>query len=350
MTHATARAALHAFLAGKRRLLLTTHVNPDGDAIGSEVACARWLAAQGREARILNDSPTPRAFTWLTAANPIETYDEALAEQRFAGAEALLVLDTGNRQRIGRLAAHLDRHAIAVAVVDHHVSHEGFGQVNVIEPDLAATASLVHALAVESGWTPDRAAAEALYVGLATDTGNFRYSNTDARALRLAAELVDLGVDAAEVIARVHQSAPAGRLRFFGEVLAALETREGGRLVVLEARPEQFAAHGLVGADTEGLVDMPRAIEGVEVVALFSEVEPGRVKVSLRSTGRANIDQVCSRLGGGGHPHAAGVLLRGTRAGARERILPELARILAALPADGGEAPAPAAPGRPGAA
>lgn len=326
------RAALHQFLARHQKFLLTTHVNPDGDAIGSEVAFARLLRALGKSVRVLNDSPTPRAFAWLGAEAPVEVYTEELAEQRFSEADALVVLDTGNKQRIGRLALHLDRHAIAVAVVDHHVTHDGFGQVNVIEPSCAAAAVLVYELMREAGVPVDAVAADALFVGLATDTGHFRYSNTDGRALRMAAELVEGGVDAAEVSARVHQSAPPGRLRFFGEALAALEMRHGGQLVVIEVSPEQFERHGLVGADTEGLVDMPRAIEGVEAVALFSEVEAGKVKVSLRSTGRVNIDGVVSRLGGGGHPHAAGVQLRGTRAQARERILPELERLLAELP------------------
>ncbi len=325
------RAALHAWIARHGAFLLTTHVNPDGDAIGSEVAFARWLRSMGKRARILNDSPTPAAFAWLTADDPIETYDEALAETRFAEADALVVLDTGNRQRIGRLSRHLDLHPIAVAVVDHHVTHDGFGQVNVIEPQLASASSVVYELLGEGGWTPDRRAAEALYVGLFTDTGHFRYSNTDARAHRMAAALVDAGVDPQDSTMRVSATLVPGRLRFFGEVLAALEMLEGGRLVVIEATPEQFTRHGLTGSDTEGLVDMPRAIAGVEVVALFSEVDAGRVKVSLRSTGRVNIDQVCSRLGGGGHPHAAGVQLRVPRAEARARILPELARLIAAL-------------------
>lgn len=326
------RAALHQFVARHNRFVLSTHVNPDGDAIGSEIAFARMLRALGKQVRILNDSPTPRAFDWLAADGPVEEYSEALAETRFAEADALVVIDTGNRQRIGRLSPHLDQHVLAVAVVDHHVSHDGFGQVNVIEPACAAAAVLVYELMLESGVGVDAMAADALYVGLVTDTGNFRYSNTDARALRMAADLVELGVDPADLTARVHQSAPPGRLRFFGEALAALEMRQGGQLVVLEVGPEQFLRHGLVGADTEGLVDMPRVIEGVEAVALFSEVEPGKVKVSLRSTGRVNIDGVCSRMGGGGHPHAAGVQLRGTREQARARVLPELERLLAELP------------------
>jgi len=326
------RAALHEFVARHERFLLTTHVNPDGDAIGSEVAFAQLLRARGKQVQVLNDSPTPRAFGWLEKNMAVDVYTEELAEKRFAEADALVVLDTGNLQRIGRLGRHLDRHVIAIAVVDHHVTHEGFGRVNVIEPECAATAVLVYELMREAGVEVDRVAAEALYVGVATDTGNFRYSNTDARALRMAADLVERGVDAAEVSARVSQSAPPGRLRFFGEALSALEMRHGGQLVVLDMGPEEFQRHGLVGADTEGLVDMPRAIEGVEAVALFTEVEPGKVKVSLRSTGRVNVDGVCARLGGGGHPHAAGVQLRGTRAQARDKVLPELERLLAELP------------------
>ncbi len=329
MTPATPdRAALHAFLERHGKFLLTTHVNPDGDAIGSEIAMARWLRSRGKSVRILNDSPTPVAFGWLTADDAIEMYDEALCEQRFSEADALVVLDTSNRQRIGRLSRHLDRHVVAIAIVDHHATHDGFGQVNVVEPELASTASLVFELMREAGVTPDVTAAEALYVGLFTDTGNFRYSNTDARAHRMAATLVEAGVDPSDLTSRVHATAPAGRIRFFGESLAALQVLEGGRLVVVEAAPEQFARHGLVGADTEGLVDMPRAIAGVEVVALFSEVEPGKVKVSLRSTGNVTIDAVCARFGGGGHPHAAGVQMRGTREDVKAKILPEIVRLL----------------------
>jgi phosphoesterase RecJ-like protein len=165
-----------------------------------------------------------------------------------------------------------------------------------------------------------------------TDTGSFRYSNTDTDAHRMAAELLALGLDPQRLYAQVHSHASAERMRFFGEALSALELLCAGRLVVLEATPEMFQRHGLTGADTDGLVDLPRGIAGAEVVALFSEVEPGKVKVSLRSTGRVTIDAVATRLGGGGHAHAAGVMLHATRAEARAQVLPELSRIVVALP------------------
>jgi len=326
------RRALLEFLSKHSRLLLTTHINPDGDGLGSEVAMALWLRSMGKQVRVLNDSVVPTAFLFLARHLPLESWEEERAEQRFNESDALIVLDTSNRQRIGRVAEVLSRHVIPVAVVDHHVTHQrGFGQVNVIEPEASSTGEIVFELMREAGapLTPD--IAEALYVALMTDTGSFRYSNTDSHAHRMAAELLAHGVDPQRLHAQVHTHASAGRLRFFGEVLSALEMLDDGRVVVLEASPEQFQKHGLVGSDTEGLVDLPRTIAGVEAVALFSEVEPGKVKVSLRSTGRVAIDEVCSRLGGGGHIHAAGVLLRGTRADARAKVLPELSRRVAAL-------------------
>lgn len=332
MTAATPeRAALHAFLGKHGKFLLTTHVNPDGDAIGSEVAFARWLRGMGKQVRILNDSATPTAYAWLTEDDPVERYSEALCEECFEWADALVVLDTSNKQRIGKLANHLDRHAIAMAIVDHHVTHDGFGAVNVIEPARASACSLVYELIRESGAAIDRRSADALYVGLSTDTGNFRYSNTDTAAHLMAAELLKLGVDTQLTNLRVSATAPAARLRFFGEVLAALELLEGGRLVVIEASPEQFSRHGLEGADTDGLVDMPRVIAGVEVVMLVSEVVPTKVKISLRSTGRVAIDQIVAKLGGGGHQHAAGAQFRGSREEAKARLLPELSKLLATL-------------------
>jgi len=338
-TPSSPRAAFRAFLARHRKFLLTTHINPDGDGIGSEAAMALWLRAQGKSVRVLNDSIVPAAYLFLAQDQPMEVFEPELAEQRFSEADALIVLDTSNRQRIGRISPLLDRHAIPVAVVDHHVSHaRGFGSVNVIEPEASATGEILYDLMREAGATITPAIAEALYVALMTDTGSFRFSNTDSHAHRMAAELLAVGLDPQQLHAQVHAHATAARLRFFGEVLARLELLDEGRLVVLEAAPEQFQRHGLQGSDTEGLVDMPRNISGVDAVVLFSEVDPGKVKVSMRSTGRVAVDQVAARLGGGGHIHAAGATLRVGRAEARARVLPELARLVTELDGVGGAA------------
>jgi bifunctional oligoribonuclease and PAP phosphatase NrnA len=323
------RAAFHEFVSRHRRLLLTTHLNPDGDGIGSEIAMALWLRTRGNEVQVLNDSMLPRAFVFLADHQPIESWDPELAERRFSSCDALIVLDTSNRQRIGRLSDVLDRHIMPIAVVDHHVTHaKGFGQVNVIEPDASATGELVYDLIREAGDPITPAMADALYVALMTDTGSFRYSNTDSHAHRMAAELLTLGADPQRLHAAVHSHATAGRLRFFGEVLVGLEIRDQGRVAALEAGPEVFARHGVAGSDTEGLVDLPRTIAGVDVVVLFSEAEAGRIKVSMRSTGRVTVDRLAASMGGGGHPHAAGAMVSGTRADVRARVLDELSRLV----------------------
>jgi phosphoesterase RecJ-like protein len=329
-----ARRAFHEVVQRYPRFLLTTHVNPDGDALGSEAALALYLRARGKQVRVLNDSLVPPNFAFLGRWVAFEPYEAELAEQRFGEADVLVVLDTGNRQRIGRLAQHIDRHIVHVVVIDHHVSHDGFGQLNLVEPEASATGEILYELlrGEPDALTPE--IAECLYVALMTDTGSFRFSNTDATAHHMAAELLRLGVDPQRVHAQVFAHASAGRLRFFGEVLAGMSVAGEGRLVVLEAEPEQFERHGLVGADTEGLVDMPRGIAGVEAVVLVSEVEPGKVKVSMRSNGRVEVDGLAARLGGGGHAHAAGALVRGARAEVRARVVAELERLVAALPAE----------------
>ncbi len=326
------RRAFLDLIERTQRFLLTTPINPDGDGLGSEVALALWLTARGKQVRILNDSVLPTPFGFLARQVAIESFEPDVAERRLEEAEVVVVLDTSNRQRIGRLGPLLDRPRIRVAIVDHHVSHaEGFGEVNLIEPEASATGEIVYDLMREAGAKITPEIAEALYVALMTDTGSFRFSNTDTQAHRMAADLLGYGLDPQKIHARVHSHGSAERMRFFGEVLSGLELEAEGRLVILDAAPEQFQRHGLVGADTDGLVDFPRTIAGVEVVVLFSEVETGKVKVSLRSTGRVSIDRVASRLGGGGHTHAAGVLLRGSRAEARKRVVPELIRLIAEL-------------------
>ena len=172
----------------------------------------------------------------------------------------------------------------------------------------------------------------ALYVGLSTDTGNFRYSNTDDSAHTMAAELLAAGVDPHDMYLRVHAVMPAERLRFFGEVLATLEMHEQGRLAVVEATPEQFQRHGLSGADTEGLVDLPRIDRGGRGGGAVLRGDPGAGEGVAALDGTRADRPVCARFGGGGHPHAAGAMMSGSRAEVRARVLPEIARLLAAAP------------------
>ena len=283
----------HDFLARHRTFLLTTHINPDGDGLGSEAALSLWLSAQGRRVRILNDSVVPPQFAFLARHTVFEVFDPGVAEQRLVEADALIVLDTSNRQRIGRLAPLLDRTTIPVAVVDHHVSHaRGFGHVNVIEPEASATGEILFELFRQVPGTVTEEIAEALYIALMTDTGSFRYSNTDTHAHRMAAELLGYGLDPQRLWSQVHAQASAGRLRFFGEVLSALELDVDGRLVVLDARPEQFQRHGLVGADTDGFFSEV----GIATVRKGSIIVGQTAVISIIDDDAVTIDEIDVRV------------------------------------------------------
>lgn len=318
------------FVARHERFVLTTHVNPDGDGLGSEVALALGLEGLGKRAAILNDGPLPFLYDFLGELHPIETYDEARARAHFAEARALIVLDTSSPSRLGRLRAHLATPGLEVAVLDHHVGGADFAQVAIVTHEAAAAGELVYDWLRRrpEGWTP--AMAEACYVALATDTGSFRFSNADAPAFAMAAHLVSLGVDPERVAVRIGRHRHAGRLRFVGEVLRRLQLDASERVAWLEARRADMEAYGVGGEDLEGLVDFPRTLPGVEVVVLFTESANGEVKVSLRSAGRVDVRKLAGRFGGGGHRVASGALVKGSLAEVKERVLRAIEEALAA--------------------
>ena len=317
------------FLARNDPFVLTTHVNPDGDGLGSEVALALYLRGLGKRVTILNDGTLPFNFDFLAAHYPIETYESERAAAVFADATALVILDTSSLSRLGRLRPHLETPGLEVAVVDHHLGEVDFARVAIVEKRAAATGELLYDFLRRhpEAWTP--AMAEAAYVALLTDTGSFRFSNTDAEAFAMAAHLVALGVEPEKVSARIYRHRHAGRVRFLGTILRDMQLNEAETVAWLEVRHADMEAFGIRNEDTEGLVDFPRTVPGVHVVALFTETGNGKVKVSLRSDGLVNVMELAGRFGGGGHRVASGALVSGTLAEVRARILDAVAESLA---------------------
>ena len=327
-------AAFDELVRAKQRFVLTTHVNPDGDGLGSEVALALWLRARGKDVVIFNDGRAPSNYDWLAERFPIEAYTPARAEEVFAGAEVLVVLDMQNRERLGRLAPSLEKTGLAVAILDHHVGTPAFGDVHVVVPEKAATGELVYDLIRREPGALTAPMAEALYTALVTDTGSFRHSNTDPDVHTMAAELLSLGIESALIQSRIHQHRHVGRLRFLGHLLQELRTSEDGRIAWFEVTPDLFARYDVDGSDTEGLVDFPRTVPGVDAVLLLTDLGDGRVKASLRSSGRVDVNEVARRFQGGGHRFAAGATLEGPLAEARAKILDALAAAVASLDPD----------------
>jgi phosphoesterase RecJ-like protein len=319
------KAALAALFAEAlrpgKRVCITTHVNPDGDGLGSEVGLVHLLRAQGIDAIITNPSPTPPRFSFLFRDLPgVDKTPEAIRELRRA--DLIVVLDISDLTRLGMLIETVRDRGVPVACVDHHVSAGVLPPgPRYVDPDAAATGELIFELAKANRWPVTQVVARALYEAILTDPGGFRFSNTRPRTLRVAADLLETGVDPEQIYLEVYARAPEGRPRLFAEALQTLVVENEYGLAWVTVPPGSIERHGVSSDDLDGVVEFPRSIEGVRMALLFREIAQGRVKVSLRSVGDVDVAAFAKAYGGGGHTKAAGLSLTGSLAEVQATVL-----------------------------
>ena len=301
--------ALIAQLRGAQRFLLTSHTNPDGDAIGSTVAAARLLRQLGKAATVWLRDPVPRLYQALPGTDRIHFGEEPPAN--FPGLfDAALIMECPSLDRTG-LEEALGQ--LPLLNVDHHLGNELYGVVNWVDTAAPAVGEMVFRLARAMRLSIDRDVANALYLTLVTDTGGFRFSNTTAAAFDAAADLVREGASPETISKWLYESQPLSVLRLVGEMLETLEVHAEGRIATAWMTPEMAQRAGAQPGDAEGLIDYPRSIAGVDAVALYKELDDGSFKVSLRSREDINVERVARKLGGGGHRNAAGFSSQLTR-------------------------------------
>jgi phosphoesterase RecJ-like protein len=305
---ADARELARLFVPG-RRVCLTTHVNPDGDGLGSEAGLLHLLRARGVDAIVTNPTPTPPRFGFLFDDLPgADRTAEAVKELRRA--DVIAVLDISDLSRLGMLSETVRTRGVPVACIDHHVSEgELPAGPRYVDPTAAATGELILELAEANDWAITEEAARGLYVAILTDTGGFRFSNTRPQTLRVAADLLEAGVDPEEIYLEVYARAPEGRPRLFAEALQTLVVEPEYGLAWVTVPPGAIERLKVTSDDLDGVVEFPRSIEGVRLALLFREVSQGRVKVSLRSVGDVDVAEFAKPFGGGGHrkaPRACG--------------------------------------------
>lgn len=290
-----------------RKFVLTTHVSPDGDGIGSQLALARGLASIGCEVKIINPSPVPENLKFLLkySSEIVSPEELKFADRYFAGA-LTVVLDMGAFDRLGRILSYAGG-SDGILVVDHHRMEKVQNIHYLLDTEACATGE-VTARILESLRIPFTLdIAEPLYVAVHTDTGGFRYPGTTPATHHLAARLLEAGVDPQRVYTELYERQSALRLRLTGEILSTLQLSASGRVAWIQIRQDLLRSLGARMDDADDLVNYTLLVDGVVAGFYFKEFDTNQTKVSCRSRGDFAIDRFVSRWGGGGHQHAAGV-------------------------------------------
>jgi phosphoesterase RecJ-like protein len=316
-----------ALVERSRRFLLTTHVRPDGDGLGSMLALADALEARGKAVRMAVASTLPPRYDFLGVPARVRRFAPPGDDLR--DSDAVVVLDTGTWNQLGDLGGLIRALDVPRAVIDHHLTQDDLGAVRFVDTTAEATGRLVYEAVTALGGPLGADAAHCLFVALAMDTGWFRHANTTPATFELAGRLVAAGARPTDAYEALFEQSSLGRLKLTGLVLGRLRLALGGRVALTEIRRDDYAATGAVPQDSEDLVNYTRSVAGVEVGVLLMEQPRGGVKVSLRSRG-LDVAKVAERFGGGGHRLASGAVLEATLDEARDKVVAALAEALAA--------------------
>jgi bifunctional oligoribonuclease and PAP phosphatase NrnA len=302
-----------------RRFLLTTHVRPDGDGLGSMLALADTLEARGKAVRMTVASTLPPRYDFLDPRRRVRRFEAPGADYR--DADAVIVLDTGTWNQLGDLGTLLRSLDAPKVVIDHHLTQDDLGAVRLVDTTAEATGRLVYEAVTALGGPLKPEAAHCLFVALAMDTGWFRHPNTTAATLDLAGRLVAAGARPTGAYEDLFERNTPGRLKLRGLVLERLTPAHGGRVCWSEIRGGDYEAVGATPQDSEDLVNDTKSVAGVEVGLLFMEQPRGGIKVSFRSRERIDVARLAESFGGGGHRLAAGAVLQTSLDEARRLVL-----------------------------
>lgn len=299
------------------RFLLTTHLHPDGDGLGAMLALGRALRRRGKQVAMVHMEGVPGPYSFLAGADLVVP-----AVPAGFVPSAAIALDCGDRERMALPAPGSWR----VINIDHHLSNNLYGWLNLVDPEASATGEIIHRLLAQGGYALDREIAVALYVAIATDTGFFRYVNATRHAFTLAARLVEeFRLEPGKIAEIVHEQKSLSAVRLLAEVLGTLRVDLDGTVAWMYLDQEMLARHPVELEETEGFINYARSIVGVEIALFFKEAKPGEVRVSWRSGPGADVSQLASHFGGGGHARAAGCTIQGRLEEAAAQVLDLLA-------------------------
>ena len=311
-------------IADKRRFVLTTHVRPDADAIGSEVAMAGLLEQLGKEVRIINASSRPARLDFIDPKNRCLHLGEHVGEESAAEADVHLILDTSAWGQLAEAGRVFKRTQALKIVIDHHYCSEDLGAVNFKDVDAEATGSLVFQFANVAGLQITPEIGTAMFAAISTDTGWFRFPSTKPETLFAIGRLVELGIRPEILYTQLYEQLSLSRVKLAGRVIGRIMLDSGGKLAWTYVMQSDYRETGAEPPDTEDLVNEGLTIAGVEASFILIEQTNGNIKASLRSRSHLDVSQIAGNFGGGGHKQAAGAILPGPLASAQAKILPAM--------------------------
>lgn len=300
-------------LAEKKPIVLATHVNADGDGLGSEIALWSFLKERGHDVSMINDDPVPRKYRFLKGSEEVLVYDKDRSRKLIHDAGLFIVLDNSSPERLGRLLPDLKESDAFTICIDHHAEVDPFWNLNCVDNDASASGQLVYGAIRALGGTINAAMAEALYVSFVTDTGHFRFSKTTSEVHRIIADLMEKGsISPPRIYRALFEDIPRGFNKLIAYALADAHYESDGRLAWARLTGKQLAECDAYEQDTGDLVNMLLSVDRVEAAALFKELPDGGAKISFRSRGDVDVNNVASKFGGGGHKNASGAVIQGS--------------------------------------
>lgn len=308
------------FIRAHDDILLIAHVSPDGDTLGSCLALYASLLQLGKKAQIVCEDPVPQIYRFLPNS------DQVLLPVKARQTEAVVSVDCADVARTGK-SETLFRRATFTLNIDHHGTNDKYADENFVQR-AGATGELIYGVLMNLKVNITRDIAACLYAAITTDTGNFSYSNTTPDTLRIAADLVETGIDLPYLNRSLFRTVPFHKMRLHGLAIMKTELYEHGRIGMAQLTDEDMASCNAIGEDTEGLIDSIRDIDTVEIAAILREAEAGLVRVSLRGKSAADVSKIAVKYGGGGHRLAAGCTMKMPIQEAAEKILEAAMEIL----------------------
>ncbi len=295
------------------RIAIMSHIMPDGDNVGSSLALYNALKKYGKDVRFILDDDIPKVYCFLKGSDKVE---KPGAHESF---DVVIALDCGDAERLGKCGVYLKDNF--VINIDHHISNNGYGDLNMVDANAAATGEIIYHIIKILGIDMDTDISECLYTAIVTDTGQFQYSNTTSITHQIAGDLINNGVNVSLMFERIYQNSSKEKIMLMKTALDTLEFYNNDAVSCISLSLEQMREANAKEEDCDGLINLARDIECVEVAIFLKELEPGKIKVGLRSKKKVDVAEVALKYGGGGHVRASGCTLQGTIDEVKKQIL-----------------------------